>query len=91
MDEEDEQIAFDPKLEQKIDFIKNNNIAKSSEFASDTQTHNAVTAADDRTGTDSQSYEAAHSKNMSKLEEVLRRQRERLEHISGTFASHDHR
>ena len=96
-DEEDSQIMedryreFDPQLDQRIAAIKKQIGSQSNSNAheaSDTQTQPATSSYTGAT----QAREAqlsnneSSSKQLSKLEEVLKRQRERLENISGSFA-----
>ena len=53
-----------------------NNVISKSSFGPPSTSHNQPTTVDDNHST---------NKNLSKLEEVLRRQRERLDSMSGSF------
>lgn len=74
-----DESEYDPRLEQKIEQIKMNlRTGSNSDSHTNTRTQ-AVTTSNKDSGVD-------HQKNVSKLEEVLKRQRERLEQIQGQFA-----
>lgn len=90
MDEEEEQ--YDPRLEQKIQRIKSNFHTSGDMTKDNTSLSNAAGMRSHHQqqtskGTSSLGHVdvEAESKNMSRLEEVLKRQRERLESLSGAF------
>lgn len=73
VDEEFQESTFDPRLEQKIEQIKRN-LRSGSDSNSQTVTQAGIT-----------SNNESHMKNVKKLEEVLQRQRDRLDNIAEQF------
>lgn len=72
------ESEYDPRLEQKIEQIKLNlRTGSNTNSQANTNTHAGGVTSIEST---------SHNRNVSKLEEVLKRQRDRLDHIQGQFA-----
>lgn len=76
---DDQESEYDPNLDHKIEQIKLNLRSGGGSVT------NSQAATNTQIGGTNSVETASHQKNVNKLEEVLKRQKERLEQIQGQF------